>query len=86
MWPNYPNLGADDRNQWDMFRAMPGGLEAITRVTEQLRVRGTHFQKFVAPGFDICGFLRGAISRSHTVAAVGSNTTVALVWIGVSEF
>ena len=40
MWPTYPNLGIDDRNQFDLFRAMPGGLEAVARVTSELRARG----------------------------------------------
>ena len=40
MWPTYPNLGIDDRNQYDLFRAMPGGLEAVARVTSELRARG----------------------------------------------
>eukprot|EP00666_Eupelagonemidae_sp_cell4sb_P005691 gene5691-6269_t len=24
IWPSYPNLGIDTRNQYDFFRAMPG--------------------------------------------------------------
>ena len=26
IWPTYPNMGIDDRNQHDMMRAMPGGI------------------------------------------------------------
>ena len=40
MWPTYPNLGADDRNQFDLYRAMPGGLAAIRRVTRELNASG----------------------------------------------
>jgi hypothetical protein len=36
LWPTYPNLGADDRNQFDLFRALPGGLTALTEVTSEL--------------------------------------------------
>ncbi len=42
MWPTYTNIGADDRNQFDLFRAMPGGLDAVRNVTEQLHKRGVH--------------------------------------------
>ncbi len=26
IWPTYPNMGIDDRNQHDMIRSMPGGV------------------------------------------------------------
>eukprot|EP00930_Biecheleria_cincta_P043152 TRINITY_DN29669_c0_g1_i1.p1 TRINITY_DN29669_c0_g1~~TRINITY_DN29669_c0_g1_i1.p1 ORF type:complete len:927 (+),score=116.79 TRINITY_DN29669_c0_g1_i1:22-2781(+) len=40
MWPTYTNIGADDRNQWDMFRAMPGGLKAVGSITRELKSKG----------------------------------------------
>ena len=32
--------GTDDRNQFDLFRAMPGGLDGVRNVTAQLKDRG----------------------------------------------
>ncbi len=29
IWPTWPVLGLDQRNQWDMFRSLPGGLDSI---------------------------------------------------------
>ncbi|MCK5080006.1 MAG: hypothetical protein KAR09_08680, partial [Bacteroidales bacterium] len=29
LWPTWPRLGLDERNQWDLFRDLPGGLQEI---------------------------------------------------------
>jgi gamma-glutamyl hercynylcysteine S-oxide synthase len=29
LWPTWPRLGLDQRNQWDMYRDLPGGLAGI---------------------------------------------------------
>jgi hypothetical protein len=40
LWPTYPNIGLDDRNQFDMWRAIPGGMNAITNVTAEFHKAG----------------------------------------------
>ena len=40
MWPTYPDIGIDDRNQFDFFRSMPGGLEGVKNVTRALKAAG----------------------------------------------
>jgi len=32
VWPTYPNIGIDSRNQFDMFHDMPGGIEGIRQM------------------------------------------------------
>jgi gamma-glutamyl hercynylcysteine S-oxide synthase len=32
IWHVYPNLGVDDRNQFDMLRDLPGGIPGLRRV------------------------------------------------------
>ena len=40
IWQGYPNLGADDRNQFDLLRDLPGGIPALRRMVEQFHNRG----------------------------------------------
>ena len=41
IWPGYPNMGADDRNQLDMIRSMPGFANGTVRaVIRQLHEAG----------------------------------------------
>ncbi len=32
IWPTYPNMGIDDRNQHDLIRSMPGGVAGVQRM------------------------------------------------------
>jgi len=32
IWPTYPNMGIDNRNQHDMIRGMPGGLTGVKQM------------------------------------------------------
>ena len=40
IWHVYPNLGVDDRNQFDLFRDMPGGTEGVKKMVAQFHARG----------------------------------------------
>ncbi|MGC2657743.1 MAG: formylglycine-generating enzyme family protein, partial [Bryobacteraceae bacterium] len=40
IWPTYPNMGIDDRNQQDMIRSMPGGVEGVTQMIADFHKRG----------------------------------------------
>jgi len=39
-WPTYTNIGVDDRSQFDLFLAMPGGLPGVRTVVDQLHASG----------------------------------------------
>jgi formylglycine-generating enzyme required for sulfatase activity len=40
VWPVYPNLGVDDRNQHEITRSMPGGVEGLKQMVKDFHHRG----------------------------------------------
>lgn len=40
IWPTYPNMGIDDRNQYDLLRDMPGGIAGIKKMISAFHTRG----------------------------------------------
>jgi len=43
LWPTWPSLGLDGRNQFDLYRDLPGGLTMLRKLTDTLRAEGTRF-------------------------------------------
>jgi formylglycine-generating enzyme required for sulfatase activity len=42
VWPTYPNMGIDNRNQHDMVRSMPGGAAGVRQMVADFHRRGVH--------------------------------------------
>ena len=40
IWPTYPNMGIDNRNQLDLIRSMPGGVAGVKQMTADFHRRG----------------------------------------------
>jgi formylglycine-generating enzyme required for sulfatase activity len=40
IWPTYPNMGIDNRNQQDMIRSMPGGISGVKEMIADFHRRG----------------------------------------------
>lgn len=43
IWPTWPRLGLDRRNQWDMYRDLPGGTGQLRAFAGMSRQSGTRF-------------------------------------------
>ncbi|MDR3628463.1 MAG: SUMF1/EgtB/PvdO family nonheme iron enzyme, partial [Ignavibacteriaceae bacterium] len=40
IWPTYPNIGIDNRNEFDWIRCMPGGLDGVKKMVAQFHKHG----------------------------------------------
>jgi gamma-glutamyl hercynylcysteine S-oxide synthase len=40
IWPTYPNMGIDNRNQHDLIRSMPGGVAGVKQMVSDFHRRG----------------------------------------------
>ncbi|CAH0474519.1 unnamed protein product [Peronospora belbahrii] len=40
LWSGYPNIGIDDRNQWDLLRNLPGGINGVKTVIADFHRQG----------------------------------------------
>jgi len=43
LWPTWPTLGIDQRNQWDLYKDLPGGLGQIKQISGKMQNEGTKF-------------------------------------------
>jgi len=43
LWPTWPRLGLDQRNQWDMYRDLPGGIAELRKQSDFLHEKGKRY-------------------------------------------
>ena len=43
LWPTFPTLGMDPRNQWDLYSDLPGGLKKLKELSDYSKSIGTKF-------------------------------------------
>lgn len=43
IWPTWPTLGLDPRNQFDLFRDLPGGTKQLRNLSDKLHSQGVKF-------------------------------------------
>jgi formylglycine-generating enzyme required for sulfatase activity len=68
IWPAYPNLGLDGRNQFDLVRDLPGGVPALRTLVADFHRRGV---RVFFPVLDWDGGTRDAgVSRAREAAGL----------------
>ena len=40
LWQGYPNIGVDDRNQFDMLESLPGGIDGLQDLVTDFNMNG----------------------------------------------
>jgi len=43
LWPTWPRLGLDQRNQWDLYGDLPGGMPELQRQVDFAHQHNTHY-------------------------------------------
>jgi formylglycine-generating enzyme required for sulfatase activity len=43
IWPTWPALGTDQRNQWDLYKDLPGGLSKLKEISTKAKEQNTRF-------------------------------------------
>jgi len=43
IWPTWPRLGLDERNQWDLYRDLPGGISELKRQVDLCHSNGKKY-------------------------------------------
>ena len=52
VWAIYPNIGIDNSNQFDQFRALPGGIPALKQMVDDFHRRGVKVMFAVMPWWE----------------------------------
>jgi hypothetical protein len=69
LWPQYPRIGVDERDQWAFYDDLPGGRPGMRALAEQARARGTRVFIPYLP-WDVSPAIRhdGPHSAAHELA------------------
>ncbi|MDE3181090.1 MAG: SUMF1/EgtB/PvdO family nonheme iron enzyme, partial [Acidobacteriota bacterium] len=75
IWPTYPNIGIDNRNQFDLIRDMPGGIAGLRAMVAEFHQHGVRVL-FPYNPWDLGTRAEGAPdweTLAHLMAAIGAD-------------
>ncbi|HPG38070.1 MAG TPA: hypothetical protein PLP19_06300 [bacterium] len=73
LWHDYPRMGIDNRNQFDMYSDLPGGLPGVKEMVDKAHTRDVHVYIPYKP-WDIMNGRTGHFEREAEIAkAIGSD-------------
>ncbi len=80
IWPTWPSLGLDQRNQFDLYRDLPGGTAGLKKLFTSLRTMGT--KSFIAynPWDESTRNERHLSGLSALIRATGADGVVLDTW------
>lgn len=77
IWPNWPMLGLDQRNQWDMYRSLPGGLQRLKGLAKLGRAKyNTRFFISYNPWDESTRWVDHHTGMSEMIEAIGADGVV----------
>lgn len=83
LWPTYPQLGVDWRNQLDMFTTMPGGPAGLKQLIRDMKTLDKDFT--VMRGYNPWDtFTRAAVERGADACEQGANFNIEFTFDGVN--
>lgn len=76
LWPGWPRLGLDERNQWQLYKDLPGGLSKIRELAEKGRESGTRFFISYNPWDRSTNFTNHLSSMAYLIKEVNADGVV----------
>ncbi len=76
IWPTWPTLGVDQRNQWDLFRDLPGGTTQLRIEADKLKKLGSRLFICYNPWDESTRIENAAKGMATLVAATNADGVV----------
>jgi len=76
IWPTWPSLGLDQRNQWDLFRDLPGGMPQIKKLAQTCNQNNSRLFICYNPWDQSTRSESHTVGMANIIAATGADGVV----------